>query len=269
MGDLHAGVQPAVGALDEHPRPGPQRRQPGRGVTDRGGGQPERVAVRSGGQRVGVGPGPPAAVEEAPGEELPAASGEPVQVAALEVHAGHRRRLLDDVADDQAVPVGPDHRHQHAEDEHRGQRGAVHAPPEDGRGRAPGEVRTGPQLVGERQAGAEVGVEVQQVPGLVAQSPPGSPDRGHHDHAQREGAGRGQQHAGGVQDLVEEGADEAVAGVGQVVAGDDQQDVGDHQVERGEPRRFNRMATCCRSASWVATVTSATRARWTRFAGPS
>ena len=196
-----AGVQPAVGALDEHPGAGPQPGQPGRGVADRGGGEPQGVAVGGGGEGVGVGPGPAAAVEEAPGEELPAAGGEPVQVAAPQVHAGHRRRLLDDVADDAGgARCERTTGSQHPEDEHRGQAWRRTGPTRRRSRSCCREVRAGPQLVGEGQAGAEVGVEVEQVPGLVAQPPAGRSDRGHHDHDQGDGAGEGQQHARGVED---------------------------------------------------------------------
>ena len=65
----------------------------------------------------------------------------------------------------------------------------------------------GPQLVRQREADAEVGVEVQQVPRLVAQprAAPSCTD-GDDDHDERDGAGEGQQHARGVQHLVDEGA---------------------------------------------------------------
>ena len=77
--------------------------------------------------------------------------------------------------------VAPDRQadppHQHAGGQRPG------APPEDGAAGRGDELLPGPELVRQREADAEVGVEVEQVPRLVAQPPPGGLDAGHHDHA--------------------------------------------------------------------------------------
>ncbi len=79
----------------------------------------------------------------------------------------------------------------------------------------------------------EVGVEVQQVPRLVAQPAAGPADARAGDEQQQEGAGEGEQHPGVV--------DEQVPGLGEDgdlrlhrVADDDQHDVGEHEVHRPE-----------------------------------
>jgi hypothetical protein len=80
----------------------------------------------------------------------------------------------------------------------------------------------------------EVGVEVDQVPGLVAQSRPGLLHRRDHDHDERERPGDRQQHPRIGDDEVDEGAPHASVGRGGVPEGDER-DVGEHEGERGEP----------------------------------
>jgi len=181
----------------------------------------------------GADAGPALAVQEPPGEELAGLHRQPVQVAAGQVHRDDPGGLGHDRGDMQPVPgVAPqreaDPPHQ---DGSGGQR--PQAPPEDG-GRGRGEeLLPGPQLVGQRQPDAEVGVQVQQVPGLVAEPPAGGPEAGGHRHDHAGGAGQGQQHARVVGDQVPERRRGRAELAGRVSPGDEH-DVDHHQVERGE-----------------------------------
>ena len=124
-------------------------------------------------------------------------------------------------------------RHPEPEDHDRQGRSDPQAPPEDGPRRRGGELTSRPELVRQSQADAEVGVEVQQVPRLVAQAAPSRADARDHDHEQAAGAGHRQQHPGVVGRQLPERrgcVDEAPGGVSPA----DQRDVREHQVERGE-----------------------------------
>ena len=107
-------------------------------------------------------------------------------------------------------------------------------PPEDGLRRRADELLAGPELVRQGQADPEVGVEVQQVPRLVAQPPAGGLDAGEHHQEQAHRAAGGEQHARVVDDQVPQGRRGPRHAPGGVPPGD-QDDVGEHQVERGEP----------------------------------
>ena len=73
------------------------------------------------------------------------------------------------------------------------------------------EVGAGPQLVRQGEPGAEVAVEVDEVPRLVAQPRGGPFHRGDHDHDQGGRAGDRQQHPGVVEGEVDDGAPQAQA----------------------------------------------------------
>ncbi len=78
----HPGVQPAVGALDEHPGAGAQRREARGPVAEVCRREPQGPAVRGRGDRVGVGARPAGTVEEPPLEELAGAHRHPADPAA-------------------------------------------------------------------------------------------------------------------------------------------------------------------------------------------
>lgn len=80
---------------------------------------------------------------------------------------------------------------------------------------------------------AEVGVEVDEVPALVAQLATGGPGAGHDDHAQGGGARDGEQHARIVERDVDDRAPQPQRAV-RCVAEQDEADVGQHEGERRE-----------------------------------
>ena len=110
----------------------------------------------------------------------PASRRQPVQAPAGHVAPTRRRRPSgDDRGDPQAVPQRCATAAAPTRQTRTAPAAATHSLHQKtvaaGRGE---ELLPGPQLVRQREADAEVGVEVQQVPGLVAQPAPGGPDAG-------------------------------------------------------------------------------------------
>ena len=226
-------MQLPEGSLQEHPRPWPQRREPPDAVPValRGDPQPVRGGRRR--QRVRVAAGPPRAVEEPPGEEVTRRCPEPGQGTAAHHHADGVRAFGDDGLDHEPVAQRPGQRHGHPPDKQGGGgRGPQRPPVHRGHGIAQ-EVLAGPELVRQGEADAEVGVQVQQVPGLVPEGTPRGPHGRDHDRGQRGGAGDREQHAGVVEGEVDELTDHAVTVAGRVAEGDEH-DVREHQVEGPE-----------------------------------
>ncbi len=177
--------------------------------------------------------GPAGSGHEPPDEELPGTCAQPLDRLAAQVQGHHGGCLGDDSINDEAVPPGAQRRQAETEDDDGGGRGGVDRPPVHPCPRGRGEVRAGPQLVWDGQAHPEVGVQVQQVPGFVAQPPSGRAHRGHDDHHQHRGPRRRQQHAGIVGDELPCLRHQAGPGRRRVTQSD-QHDVGEHQIERGE-----------------------------------
>ena len=88
---------------------------------------------------------------------------------------------------------------------HGDQARAPQTPPEDRAAGGRGELLARPELVRQGEAGAEVGVEMEQVPRLVAQPTTGGLDAGRDDHDEGGRACGGQQHAGVVGGEVPQG----------------------------------------------------------------
>ena len=119
--------------------------------------------------------------------------------AALEVPPGQvdlddvRPDDVDPRRDEPVVQAHPQGRQDPEDDDarrgHRPQR-----PPVRGRHGGGEEVRAGPQLMGQGEPDAEVGVQVQQVPRLVPQPAPRGAHRGDRQHGEQHRAGQGDQH---------------------------------------------------------------------------
>ena len=132
-------------------------------------------------------PRPPG--EEPPAEELTRFRTELAQVPASDVQAHHPRRLLHHEVDAHAVACRAEERVEEPEPEDEGERRRVEQAPPDLEHRVTGQVRAG-ELVGEGEPDGEVGAEVQRVPGLVAESPPGGPRGEQPDRAEQRGRDR-------------------------------------------------------------------------------
>ena len=228
--------QPAVGPFEEHPGAGPQRRTGSAAVAEVLDGDAQAAAVRRGGQRVGVRPRPARAGEEAPGEELAGArrgarpgggrSGRPTRHPAPSSTTEVTRRSGGAGCAAAGAPI------RQTSTDARGEAQSVHQKTvRAGRGQ---ELLAGPELVGQGEPDAEVGVEVQQVPGLVAQPRPGRADAGHDDHDQARRAGGGEQHARVGRRSGPRASPGRRGEVAGGVAPGDQADVGEHPGERGE-----------------------------------
>ncbi len=226
--------EPAVGAFEQCGGAGPQGGQPAAAGAEVLRGDPQPVPVRGGREGERLAARPARARDEPPDEELARRDGKPVEVPAAQVDRDDAAAFGHDPLDDQPVPGVEPSRPSDAEHEHGTRRGGVRGPPERGRRGGGGEVGAGPQLVRQGQAGAEVGVEVQQVPGLVAQPAPGRAHRRHGDHEQRDGSGGRQEHARVGRDQVPRLTKDAGA-VGRRVAEGDEHDVGGQQGDRSEP----------------------------------
>ncbi len=167
-------------------------------------------------------------------QELTGPGPEPVELAPDDDDRGHSRSLGTDLRHDQPMPQVQQERLEDPEPDDGADGHGIQAPPEDRRRKVPHEVLPGPQLVREGQPGSEVGVEVERVPRLVAQPAAGLLHRGDDDHAERDGARDGEQHAGVVQDEVDDGAPEP-EGRRRGVPEGDQDHVRPQEVDRGEP----------------------------------
>ena len=231
--DADVRRHPPVRALDEHPGAGLERRdalavvppRPDREAQARGGrgtGQRERVAAR-----------PAGAAEEAPHEELPGGDPHVVQVLPGEVQRDDAVALVHDGGHAQRVSQRQQRGAPDAEEEDADQREGVERPPVQSRPAMPDEVRAGPQLVRQRERDAEVRVQVQQVPRLVAELASGDADRGGDDEPDHERAGGRDEHPGERQDhrpcLPEHRLTR-----GARVADHDGHEVGEQEVERAE-----------------------------------
>ena len=161
----------SVGSLDEHPRAGRSRRQPLRAVAgDAGRDRRGRRRSGSAGERERVAARPAGAVDESPDEELAGTGAQLVQVASSHPHGHSAVAVALDGRHADAVSRRPQQRHARC-----GTPGRMPPP----RPRAPtstpwpaGEDRKSAPVhswCGQRESDAEVGVQVQQVPGLVAQ----------------------------------------------------------------------------------------------------
>ncbi len=106
-------------------------------------------------------------------------------------------------------------------------------PPVDGRERVRQEVRTRPQHVRDREPDPEVAVEVQQMPGLVAQAATGATDARRDDHHKKCRARGGEEHPGVVPHEVP-CLRERVHARRDGVAEDEQHDLREEQPERPE-----------------------------------
>ena len=82
-------------------------------------------------------------------------------MTTTEVTVGDSATTCDD---DEAMATGAEERQGDPEDEDQAEGDGIQPPPEDGGDEVGREVLPGPELVRQRQPGAEVGVEVQQVP---------------------------------------------------------------------------------------------------------
>ncbi len=179
---------------------------------------------------------PPAvAGEEAPAEELPGPGAQPLQADAADVQRDHPRPLGDDPLDPQPVAGAADQRLPDPEHQHGPERRDVEPDPVAARERVADEVAPRRDLVGEGQRDGQVGVEVHEVPRLVAQPPP------HDDH-------RADRHAD-QQDEPRDGGDDARVGADhapQLV--EDPEPVG-QRVPRGDHRGVREQQRQARRAA--------------------
>ena len=228
--------QRPVRALDQRARA--QLQPPGAtaAVAHRPDRHPQAIVPRRVGDRVRVAVHPSGSVEEPPDEELPRVDPQPVQAVTLERHRHDARQLGLDLGDLQAVVMRAPQRERDAEGQDRPRRRAVDRPPVRAReGRL--EVHAVEELVGEGEAHPGVGVEVQQVPGLVAQAPPRDADGRHDNGDQHRRADRGGEHPR----LFDEDAPQRVGRPGDArerrAPQGDEPDVGEHERERSEPEQ--------------------------------
>lgn len=223
-----------VGAFDQHARAGSEPRQPMRAVTHDTRGDRQAAAPGVSGEREGVPACPPAAVEKPPDEELPGARTQAVECASAHPYDDAARPVVLDRRDADAVAHGSPQRHADTEDHHGSGGQRPQSPPVHTHPGVRGEVRPRPEHVRDREADAEVGVQVQQVPGLVAQTPPRAADARDDDENQQERAGGGEQHAGVVPREIPRLGEERHPRLLRV-AHDEEDDVREHQPERPEP----------------------------------
>ena len=141
------------------------------------------------------------------------------------VSLGHDRRHPQPVAP--GPPQGqPDAEHQHAARRDRPERPPVHRG-----GSGVQELLAGPQLVRQGKPDAEIGIQVKQVPGLVAQPFTGCSQARDDDHSEASGTRDCEQHAGVVPRQVPQRrrpGQQLAAGVTPRV----QHDVRDQEVDR-------------------------------------
>ena len=214
----------AEGPLREDPGARPERAQHVARVADVADRDPHQVVARQRRQRVRVRLPPQPAGEEPPAEELARGGVELAQVPSADIdrngavrlfaHARHDPAVAGEVADRDDDPV-PD-------DQRRG-RDVQQFPGEPG-GRVLDEGGAVGELVAERQRDRQVGVEVQVVPGLVAEPTPQRPQRGEPHPEQQEVADGRHQHVGVGGEQRRRLADH-VRVRGQRVAPDDEQHV--------------------------------------------
>ena len=155
---------------------------------------PQQVGAGRGGQRVRVRRPPHRPGQEAPAEELPGLRRKLVEVRAADVDRDHARALGLDPDHGELVPGERAQRDRDPVPQHQDGHGQVHRRPPEPRGQVVDERRADGELVAEGQRDGQVGVQVQVVPGLVANPPP---RRAHRDDAyaeQQESGHRRHQH---------------------------------------------------------------------------
>ena len=185
---LPAGrVHDPVGALDHDLGARPQRGQCPGAVAGGANGDPQPVGGGHRGHGERMRPGPARPAEESPLTELAGLQPEPVQ-APCRTSRSRRRPLTPGTTASTRIRCrrlrtsGVTNRHSTS----ASGGGSPQPPPEDRRHRGCGEVGAGPELVRQGQGHAEVGVQVNQVPGLVPQPAAGRPDRGDDNRDQRQ-----------------------------------------------------------------------------------
>src|SRR5690349_15381493 len=110
---------------------------------------------------------PPFAIEESPEEELTGASVQPVEVPSRHAHRHHARRLLDHLFHAQAVEERPSQWLSEAEEKNELQGDDVEGGPERGIQRIGHELVPRRDLMEPSKENAEVGRQVNEVPGFI------------------------------------------------------------------------------------------------------
>ena len=163
----HVMREGAVGAFDRHAGPGLECPDRPALVAEPLDGHPEVGRLGEGGQGVGVGVPPQLLGEEPPPEELAARDGQAIEPSPRADDREDPRRLLAHRRHPELMAQAAGDRSDEPEqDHHPGGRGPDGDPHRLGE-RVADERSAGGDLVGERQCQPEVGVEVDDPPGLV------------------------------------------------------------------------------------------------------
>ena len=130
--------------------------------------------------------------QKPPGEELARAGSETVEPAPADLDRGHGGTLRQHPHDAQAVPEGAHRRHPEPAGEQARRRHHVQAGPVQAGARGAHEVAAGGELVAVGEGDGHIGVEVREVPRLIAQPAAQTTRRGcGHRDEQREPGHRG------------------------------------------------------------------------------
>ena len=238
--------QPARRPLDDHARPGRQRREPARVVADVLDRDAQPPPVRRGRQRERMRLPPVPARQEAPVQRLARAHRQALEPHAADLDRDDPRRLGHHALDPQPVAQrARDGEHQPQADQ-RPQRDGVQRPPVRAGDGLALELPAGGELMAEAQRDREVGRDVQRVPHAVGEPAADGHDRADDDDHQQAEPDGGQQHARVAREQVVGLAGQRDAVV-ERVAGRDEHGVGEQQREAGDAVDAGASGSCARA----------------------